>query len=90
MCGRCSGGMRSGEERTERVRSGAFSCRRERAVREVRRRAKIEGRGRWERMRDWISEGRSKKRAPRRLVLLALLVQRECGRRTCSEGSCSW
>jgi hypothetical protein len=32
-----------------------------RAVREVRRREKMVGRGRWERMRDWISAGSAKK-----------------------------
>ena len=39
MYGRCSGEMRSGEESTERVRSGAFSCRR----RESRSRGEAQG-----------------------------------------------
>ena len=33
-------------------------------MREVRRKEKIVGRGRWERIRDWISGGREKKSVP--------------------------
>jgi hypothetical protein len=56
------------EERAERVMEGALAWRRERAGRAVRRRAKRESVGRCVRMRDWISSGREKKSAPRRLL----------------------
>ena len=53
--------------------SGALAWRRDRAVREVRRREKMVGRGRWERTIDWISDGSEKKRVPSWLCFLSVL-----------------
>jgi hypothetical protein len=50
--------------RIDRVRLGALRWRIERAVREVRRREKMDSSERWERISDWISGGRVKKRFP--------------------------
>ena len=67
---------REGEARTLRVIVGALKCKTEREVREVRRREKREGSGRCERTRAWISGGREKKRAPRRLCSCQLRCPR--------------